>query len=254
MPSEPGLSLGEKDMLDRIPPDGTSIGNGRLRALLNWDIDKYWDIRRALVNKALVQLGRGRGGSVSRVAPSPGKTPPTHPVSIVKEKDLYPTFHKALVTWAKDQGWTDHFVEHQAASGKKAGMWTRPDFVVVGHKKYEYTPGVVRDIETFEVKTADFSVDAVFETASHSRFATKSYLAVAKAPGDDEIDSQLLSRAESECQRFGIGLLLFPVCEDPNTWEWRLDAVRKEPDPEEVERYIDRQFDSEHKKQIRGWF
>jgi hypothetical protein len=249
------LSADEKAMLDAIPPDGRAIGNGRLRDSLKWEAGKYAHVRKGLLNKTLIRIGRGRGGSVSRVATTTSKPPAAAMAPKVKEKDLYPAFRKAVETWAADQGWTDYFVEHKASQGKRdtGGMWTRPDFVAVGHKKYEYTPGVVRDIETFEVKTSDFTIDAVFETASHSRFATKSYLAVAK-PDGTSIDEQFLSRVESECQRFGIGFLLFGTTEKPSDWEWRVEAARKEPDPEDVEQYIEDQFDSEHKKQMRNWF
>lgn len=250
------LTEDEKSLLEEVPKDGRAIGNGSLRNILKWDSSKYVEVKKSLIKKNVLQPGRGRGGSVSRDAAVTSPVAPniTQTGGKKKEKEIYPFFKKALETWAADQEWTDWFIEHNPFQGKKntGGMWTRPDFVVVGHKKYEYTPGPVRDIESFELKTEDFSIDAVFEAASHSRFATKSYLVIC---GDEkDIDAQLMTRTELECQRFDIGLLLFDINADPNTWIWRVDAVRKEPDPDEVEQFIEKQFSQEHKKQMRNWF
>jgi len=247
----------EKTLLAKVPSDGSAIGNGSLRTALKWDVQKYLEVKQSLIRKEVIRPGRGRGGSVSRTTGTPEKKslkpqpcePPT------KEKDTYPIFKKALGTWAADQAWTDFFLEHKPTQGSRStgGMWTRPDFVVVGYRQYEYTPGVSRDILTFEVKTADYTVDAVFETASQSRFATESYLAVYRGK-DQTIDDQLLRRTELECQRFGIGLLVFGDNGDPNSWEWKLEAARKEPDPAEVEDFVSTQFGDSNKKRMRSWF
>jgi hypothetical protein len=219
---EKGFNHDEKILLGKVPEDGRAIGNGKLRKILGWDASKYVDVKKSLIsNKGVLQPGRGRGGSVSRVSGlqlQSGHSDITCKTKR-KEKDVYPLFKQAVEAWAKDQEWTDYFVEHKPDQGKKntGGMWTRPDLVVVGHKKYEYTPGVVRDIETFEVKLADFSIQAVFETAAHSRCATKSYLAIFRNANED-IDDTLLARTESECQRLQIGLLLFGESADSDAW------------------------------------
>jgi hypothetical protein len=249
------LTEDEKIFLGKVPEDGRAIGNVSLRNILKWEASKYVEVKKSLIKKNVLQPGRGRGGSVSRDAKvtSQGTPDITQAGGKKKEKEFYPIFQKALETWAEDQEWTDWFIEHNPFQEKKntGGMWTRPDFVVVGHKRYEYTPGTVRDIESFELKTENFSIDAVFETASHSRFATKSYLVIC---GDEKvIDEQLLRRTELECQRFEIGLFVFDSS-DPNNWIWHVDAVRKEPDPDEVEQFIEKQFNEEHKKQMRNWF
>src|SRR5436309_1020465 len=53
------------ELLSFVPKDGTSIGNGNLLAKLGWDLDQYQKIRAELVEDKILQLGRGRGGSVS---------------------------------------------------------------------------------------------------------------------------------------------------------------------------------------------
>lgn len=258
--TEEKMTEDEIIFLSKIPSDGTSIGNGNLRKILGWESAQYIKSRDLLLGKGLIQTGRGRGGSVSliKIVTKKDTNKTTAPRKKTKEKATYPIFKQQLIEWAANQAWQDHLIEHRPDMGKKntGGMWTRPDFVVIGCRRYEYTPGRVRDIETFEIKITPFSIDAVFETASHSRFATKSYLAIFTGNENQEtvLDPQFRSRVESECQRFGIGLLLFKNEPDSSNWEWLVDAVRKEPDPDDVEQYITRQVGEEQKKQIRKWF
>jgi hypothetical protein len=63
----------EQRLLDAIPPQG-SIGNSALRRRLEWSEDRYWYITNRLLRTGAVEQGRGRGGSIHRVAPL--QTPP----------------------------------------------------------------------------------------------------------------------------------------------------------------------------------
>lgn len=67
------LNPAQRELLYGVPADGATIGNMRLRKKLGWSNDRYFAVRDSLVDAGLVELGRGRGGSVRRVA-----TIPTH--------------------------------------------------------------------------------------------------------------------------------------------------------------------------------
>lgn len=250
------MNESEQKLLELVPVSG-SIGTQRLKEALGWDNERFTATRDALVELGVLRIGPGRGGSVIRVeqqllqAPAPGVNAQT--VAAKKESDLYPGFLQGLKAWAGDQGWTDHLVEQLAHQGSRntGGFWTRPDFVVVGYRKFEYTPGVVRDVETFEVKLAGCGISAVFETAAHSRAATKSYLAIEQA-GDSD-DPEELGRIEAECQRFGLGLITFTSPGDLATWIYRVEPLRQEPDPHSLERFIEDQIPSHQKTRIRKW-
>ena len=54
-------------LLEQVPADGGTIGNGSLRAALGWDEARYETTRDALVAQGILVKGRGRGGSVRRV-------------------------------------------------------------------------------------------------------------------------------------------------------------------------------------------
>lgn len=246
-----------KLFLEALPPTGASVGNGRLQRKLNWDEATYLRAKNLLIDEGQIRVGRGRGGTVSLSVPSEmaaeGSEVPGSPNGQrTRELDLYPGFQEALGRWAKDQGWDEHFVQQTAHKGsrKTGGTWTRPDFVVVGYRNFEYTPGIVRDLETFEVKPSDFGVEAVFETAAHSRFATRSYLAVERR---EDQDPELLDRVESECQRFGIGFVMFAEAGKLDTWDFRVEPKREEPDPADLERFIQDQIDAKDQRRIRKW-
>jgi hypothetical protein len=261
MPTSDATELGdEQKFLTFIPADGNTISNKKLREQirekLGWDAEKTESVRDKLVQKGLIQRGRGQFGTVKR-ATTTSMIAADQPRR--REREDYPHFRSALESWAKNQGWKEFFIEHNPNQGRrrrgktKSEKWTRPDFVVIGYSKYEYTPGVVRDIETFELKR-DVSIaemiKAVFETASHSRFATKSYLAVRRS---ENMDPEDLSRIESECQRFQIGFLLFAEADnDYENWDWRVEPVRKEPDPIEVEEFVNSQISKQGQASLRA--
>ena len=56
----------EEMLLARVPGDGSSVGNISLRRRLRWGIKRYFSVRDLLVQRGLLQLGGGRGGSVCR--------------------------------------------------------------------------------------------------------------------------------------------------------------------------------------------
>lgn len=251
----------KSQLLSLVPPDGGPINNKRLRELLGCEPDVYEQLRAELVQERVITLGRGRWGTVRRLPDSAftreatREDPPSLqlPPNTKREADLYPSFLQGLRKWAKDQAWDNHIVKQTAHQGRRStgGDWTRPDFVVAGYKRFEYTPGVVRDVETFEVKLSTCGIDAVFETAAHSRVATKSYLAIQCS--DQELDPDLFERMAAECQRFGVGLLTFVEPEDFTSWDFRVEAVRHEPDPSDLETFVDTQLDQGAQRSLRTW-
>jgi type I restriction enzyme M protein len=53
-------------LLARVPPDGSTIGNGALREALGWDEARYTAAKDALVANGTLLKGQGRGGTVRR--------------------------------------------------------------------------------------------------------------------------------------------------------------------------------------------
>jgi len=183
--SQNGLDIEEKDLFSKIPMDGESIGNKSLRQELGWDEEKYWKVRNRLVDKNYIQTGMDRGGSVFRVKKitemqtvpiSAGVPAPTYDA----ESDLYNPVMDCLEKWSKEVNLSNYFIEKTANQGsrKTGGMWTRPDIVIINVESFQYVPNRYLELMTFEVKPSDaWEISSVFETAAHSRFASRSYLA-----------------------------------------------------------------------------
>jgi hypothetical protein len=248
----------EENLLRLVPEDGT-IGNTNLRRQLDWDEDHYFTVRNALVDKNILQIGRGRGGSVYRVTPlaegaaEPDRAQPRR----ANERELYPDLRNAL-----EQGWyqslrhRNYIVQTTAAQGRRVtgGRWTRPDITVVAVSTYAYVPGRFMDVITYEVKPEDqWGVEGVFEAASHSRFATYSHLLIHAPGGRQAIREEDIGRLEAECARFRIGLILAKDPRSYDSFEFLVDADRLQPDPEEMNKFIDTQISAEHKRQIQSW-
>jgi len=47
-----------------LKKEGGQLGNGRLRTILGWSEEDYGWVRDAMVERGVVRIGRGRGGSV----------------------------------------------------------------------------------------------------------------------------------------------------------------------------------------------
>jgi hypothetical protein len=245
----------KKRLLKAIPADGTAVGNKYLAKSLSWDLDGYLKLRNELVAEGKVEIGRGRGGSVRRVLTEvdPAAVAARRKSRRTSERSLYPGFLESLRLWAGAQAWTDYIIQQTSDQGRRrtGGRFTRPDFVVIGIKNYECTPGVVRDIETFEVKPLGATIEVVFEAASQSRVASKAYVALQTAENEPTEDE--LGRIESECQRFGIGLITFADPSDYQNWQYLAEPVRKEPDPELVEQFVRDQMSTKNQEHTRKW-
>jgi hypothetical protein len=249
---------GEK-LISLLPSDGTSKGNMTLieefRKLLkkefSYDIstDDYWNVRNYLINKGELVKARGKGGSVRLQNPIKEKVVIS---KIKKEADLYKPFIDYVQNlWVKDNEINNYIVQNTANQGKKytGGKWTRPDITLITVKTYTFTPGRHLEVITFEIKNeGQYDVASVFETASHSVFAHKSYLSIACPNG--EPDDEIFERIEDLCKEFGIGLLIFTDVEDESSYEELIEPKRKNPDPSKIDEFLQSQLNSDNQNRI----
>ncbi len=245
-----------------VPKDGTSIGNvtllERLRKKAKQDLkfdltdDAYWEVRNALIEQGVIDKGRGRGGSEYRVKDVQAKQTEETKAKI-KETELYSIVSQYIQkTWVKDNGISQFVLERTASQGKRktGGKWTRPDFALIALKSFPYIPGKVLELITFEVKPQDeYGIEAVFETAAHSRFSNKSYLLIHLSTLPDK-DTEEFQRVERECERFGLGLITFTDPQNWNTYETVQEPERKNPDPADVNSFISTQISKENQTRV----
>jgi hypothetical protein len=246
-----------------IPEDGRTIGNINLRGLLSKEVkgklggdlssDDYWSIRNGLIAEGKIIQGGGMGGSVRRVLAEgqPGQARIGAPVP-ARERDLYEPFNNTVSSeFTKDKRITNFVCQVTAHQGKRqtGGQWTRPDITLIAVRIFQFVPGRMLEVITFEVKPLNgFGVEGVFETAAHSVFANKCYLAVQVPEG--EVVSSDFDRLQRECKRFGVGLLTFADPSDYGTFEEIVEPQHRNPDPAEVSAFIGSQLSAENKAKV----
>jgi hypothetical protein len=236
------LSPEARRLLELVPVDGDFVGNVTLKSKSGLG-EKYWDVRRELVDRSFITLGKGRGGSVARTTASPEPVQVASDTSkylVEEESDLYEPLKLWLESdWGqsvKDEG---DFFDVQVTGTPKgriraSGQWSRPDLTVVQVNSYELLPQVVLEVSTFEVKRFSDAqnIASVYEAAAHSRWSHYAYL-VAEVP---ESGYEFPERFMSELERFKIGLIL--MWRDKVGWHFEQEEYetdRLNPDPRELD-------------------
>jgi hypothetical protein len=263
----------EQQLLDIIPLDGSPVGNTTLIRELGWDAATYWDVRNRLVDRGVIEIGRGRGGSVRRrvvepLVPAPTTSPTTpslesEPPPAVdqrrpREDTLYQPIARVLEErWVRDRRFESAIVQVTANLGSRAtgGKWSRPDIAVATLSTYPYVPGRHFDVVTFEVKPADaINVTAVYEALAHLRAATRAYVLLhvpdpQRAVLDTEIDE-----VTDVAKKHGVGVITFSDPSNYDTWEELVESERTEPDPQRLNDFLATQFTSEQRERLVRWF
>lgn len=248
--------------IDALERAGGSCGNGRLRNELGWDEDFYWKVQGHLVEAGRIVAGRGQGGSVrfterQAIESSTDSVAVAQaaPAAVQRERDLYSPLKKAIESkWIHRFGLDDVVVDETHSRGSKdtGGTFTRPDITAAGIRRYVYLPKRL-EIVTFEVKPAEaLSVMGVLEAIAHREAAHRSYVVYAASRGSFEAAAEA-DRILELSQKFGIGVVLAERASDVETWEVILDAVRHEPDPARLDRFLNDLPSDDMKKQLSKW-
>lgn len=240
---------------------GGSSGNGALRGNLDWSEEFYWKVQGHLIEQGLIVAGRGKGGSVrlteaqAAISDEPNKISIELPVVPAKERDLYADLKATIETrWINRFALDDVLVDetHSRGSRNTGGTFTRPDITAAGVRRYVYLPKRL-EIVTFEVKPAsNLSVMGVLEAIALREAAHRSYVIFATSRAKFEASTES-ERILELSQKYGIGLLLTERPKDVETWEVLLDAIRHEPDPSRLDRFLIDLPNELMKKQLSKW-
>ncbi|MEX2244866.1 MAG: hypothetical protein WD716_13595 [Fimbriimonadaceae bacterium] len=257
----------KKVFIALLPKDGSSKGNMSLQpewlALAKTKVETalegshYWEIRDLLIGEGVISTGKGRGGSVMLTGQNGEEeeepVAQTESAAYRSEQDLYDPLYKTIKgPWLKQQNIEDHVIEITANQGRRdtGGKWTRPDLTLAAVRVFPFMPGKTLEVITFEVKPLEaFGIEGVFETASHSIFANRSYLLVHVNPGT--VPSADLKRLSRVAARFGVGLATFVDPLDFDSFTFYVDAAHQSPDPMELNEFINLQLSGDSKEKIR---
>lgn len=239
-------------------------GNVALIRELGWTEELYWKIRNRLIDKGLLEKGRGKGGSVRKLQPIVVNVEPTIAEEIAVEKilkireiDLYPSILQTIKTsWVGDHDIETFTLESSAKKGsmETGGKWSRPDITLATYTTYPYVPGKHFDVITFEVKVAEgFDVTAVYEALAHRRAATKSWIFLYVIAAELASFEKIIDDVQVEAKRHGIGMIVATDLEKYDSWDERLAAERFEPDPARLNEFISK-LSIEFKEKLARWF
>jgi hypothetical protein len=251
----------EETLLDLVPKDGSPAGNVTLLNALKkkgWDEKKYWQVRETLLEKRLLEKGKGKGGSVRRSSVDVREVVVATQTRSGHEGLLYTPLLKTLVAyWAPVMSIAPEHVHFEitARQGKKAtgGKWSRPDITAVSVRSFTHLPGKYLDVWTFEVKSMEWlDVTAVFEAAAHASRATRSYALLQIPKNIDLATEEILDRCEREAARLRVGFITFVEATKFDTWETRVEAPRLDTAPEALEEFIGHLSD-EAKRRLSQW-
>jgi hypothetical protein len=245
-------------LLKKLGELGGSAGNKALRECLGWEEEKYFRIRQRLIEEGLVDIGRGKGGSVYLLGDGSEDTnTPTDATGNAEvETDHYPRVVEKLQKQLS-QDFNNVVIETTAFQGGKTtgGKWSRPDILAITLQKFEYVAADEFILRSYEIKRSDtVDTDAVAEAAAHKRAAQLSYLLIVPN-GDDmsifEPTNNKRRSIERECLKSGVGLVLISDYADEVGIELAIDATNSNIDSRDVNSAIGRFFSEQKRDEIR---
>lgn len=246
-------------LVNALDPNGAATTNPAHRRRLGWDDDRYWAAQMKARNQGLIEVGRGRGGTLWR-APSDDETAEEvipEPEVFSREMETYAPIKTVLVEdWAPSQNIGQLVCEVTALQGKRktGGVWSRPDLTLVACRTFSLLPGAFFDVYTFEMKIdGAWDIMGIHEAVAHGRFSTRPY-ALFEVQDDAALESELFQAAESEARRLGVGLITARHIPSFDTWITHCDPERREPAPEALQDFMQRQLSQESQDEIRGWY
>ncbi len=229
---------------------------------MGWDEAFYWKVQGRLVGSGQIVPGRGQGGSVrlTIAETEPEATPEARGESKpttkrrLKERPLYQPIRTTLERWISRFGFDDVHIEETHSQGSKltGGTFTRPDITAAGVRTYVFLPKPL-EIITFEIKSLEaVGIMGVLEAIAHREAAHRSYViyAISRAAFESSAEAERIFELS---QKYGIGLVLTEDPSEVETWEIVLDAVRHEPDPARLDRFLGDLPSDVMKKQLHRW-
>lgn len=202
--------ISDRHRILRLLSESEGMSNLKVKTELNLTDGRYGTVRDGLLADGLVEKYVCQGGGI-RITRKGERESPDYDESgsgVDRERDLY----LPLVKFLRDQSEEDeaHAVIFATDTLKSRGQWQNPDITKIEVEYYSYLRKTRVTVTTYEVKQfPKWTVGAVYEAASHHRFAHETFV-VLEWPAGVEFSltdaTYRVAQIARECQRFGVGL------------------------------------------------
>jgi hypothetical protein len=254
----PNLQVLADRLMHILPADGSQMPNDEARTLLGRAIEApiegkiYFSVIALLERNGEIVRGRGRGGAVRRAQPQAEAATLQRRL---KEWQLMPSLQRYLEArfWRRlelpdDAYWT---VIDTSRGGAQDGQWRRCDFTGIAIAPRAVLGGSEVELFTFELKAeGSGNVAAVHEADAQTRGSHYGYL-VWHVPDRGRVQARLAA-VERECQRTGVGLILFSDSQDLDSFDHRMTAARRPTDIKAVDAFLAKRLDMREMQTIKA--
>ena len=235
--------LDDKTRIRRILSDRK--GSRIIELRLNWasQMTVMKPFVRLLSMKALLRntFARVGGLRLTRAGERQSGSEEEATSTVEKESGLYEPFAKFLEVQADSDGVQAIICStHQL---KARGKWSNPDVTRIAIECYRHLRKIDVTVTTYEVKQfPNWTVAAVYEAASHHRFAHEAYV-VLEWPNGVEFSltdpTYKLNQIARECRRHHVGLATLHPWYKSYRLRIRIEPDPKAPEDEDVELWMD---------------
>lgn len=231
----------------RLLQETEGLSSRKIKTELNLSDDRYDAVRQSMLDEGLVEKYVCRGGGI-RLTPKGDKATPTNEITsstVARELDLYGPLVTLLEAQAKEDD--TEVVVCATHSLRARGRWQNPDVTHVAIEYYQHLRKTRITVATYEVKQFPrWTVDAVYEAASHRRFAHEAWVVLEWPNGTDfslTDPTYKLDQMFRECQRFNVGLATLHPWYKSYRLRERYEATPNVPKDDDVEAWLEYMFD-----------
>lgn len=228
--------LADRDRILNLLGETNGLSSARIRYDLNLTDERYATVRNQLITEGLAEKYACQGGGLRLTRKGEREFSPDYEVAstVSKEADLYAPLVQALLHDAPET------LAFDSSALRRRGKWQNPDVTQISVDVYPRIRHRRVIVTTYEVKQwMRWSVDAVFEAASHARFGHESVVVLEWPDKVFSIEDPRIEGVVRECRRFEVGLATLEPYYSHYRLQIRLEPQYREPTMRDLDEWLD---------------
>lgn len=229
----------DRDRILNLLVETGGLSNARVKVELDLSDERYAVVRRSLLDEGFVEKYVCRGGGLRLTKQGEKAVVPVEETvsGVAQEKDLYDPLVERLLADEPDS------IAFNAGALRKRGKWQNPDVAQVSVEVFPILQKRKVLLTSYEVKPwGAWDVGAVFEAASHARFAHEGYVVLEWPEKQFSLSDPRIDHIVRECTRFQVGLITMQPHYSSYRLHHRLEATFRDPADEDVEEWLSYAF------------